>query len=200
MPLRLLFALLVAAGAVGGCRRASASEDAPPPDTLAAAPADRSAPAAAYPRAPSLVGTTGDGEAFSLGQLRGHPVILLFYRGAYCEICLERLRSLAAHAAAYGDAGARIVAVTLDPPATAEHTARALELGFPVVSVPPTTFRRWGLLRAGEARPRPGEFVLDAAGRVRFAHVGATAADSPGDVVLLGELQDLESAPGVAAR
>lgn len=199
MQSRLFIFLLVAASAAG-CSRAAADEEPPRPDTLAAAPTDRSAPPGAYPRAPALSGTTGDGEAFSLGQLRGRPAVLVFYRGAYCDICLNRLRSLEAHGAAYGEAGARLVAVTADPPTAAEHTARSLELGFPVVSVPRSAFRRWGLWREGESRPRPGEFVLDGDGRVRFAHIGDTAADGPGDVVLLGELVELNRAGGVAAR
>jgi len=157
-------------------------------------------PAAGPGGAPPLAGTSTRGGRFDLGELAGGPALLLFVRGSYCPLCQARLQALAAYAGAYEDAGVRVVAVTLDAPATAQATAHELRLPFPLVSVDPATFQRWGLRPAGEPRPRPGDFVLDATGRVRYARVGADAADRPSDVALLGVLDSLRAAGALPPR
>ncbi len=149
---------------------------------------------------PVLAGSSSRGGRFTLRQVAGAPALLLFVRGSYCPICRERLRTLAAYAGAYEDAGVWVVAVTLDPPDQARATARELDLSFPLVSVDAATFQRWGLRSAGQAVPRPGEFVLDPAGRVRWSRIGADAADRPSDVALLAVLDSLQAAGALPPR
>jgi cytochrome oxidase Cu insertion factor (SCO1/SenC/PrrC family) len=83
--------------------------------------------------APALVGQRAGGGEFSLRDLAGAPAVLVFYRGAYCPLCVRRLEALAAHAPAYERAGARVVAVTADGPDAAHETARALGGGVTIV-------------------------------------------------------------------
>ncbi len=149
---------------------------------------------------PVLAGSSSRGGRFTLRQVAGAPAVLLFLRGSYCPLCQERLQALAAYAGAYEDAGVRVVAVTLDPPEQARATAKALGLPFPLVSVDVATFQRWGLRPAGQGLPRPGDFVLDAAGRVRWSRVGAGAADRPSDVALLAVLDSLRGAGALPPR
>lgn len=139
--------------------------------------------------APALEGTRAGGGSFTLRELAGAPAVLVFYRGAYCPLCLRRLESLEAHAAAYERAGARVVAVTADPPDVARATAGQFD-GVKIVSVDEATLRRWGVWPEGAASPLPAAFVLDEQGAVLFRHVGRTAAEDASDVTLLGVLRD----------
>ncbi|HEX7051505.1 MAG TPA: peroxiredoxin family protein [Longimicrobiales bacterium] len=143
-------------------------------------------PSAVQP--PELRGVLADGTAFSLSELRGRPVVLVFLRGASCGLCLERLRALAAHEAAYDRRDARVVAVTPDPPDRADAVREALELDFPMVSAAHAVLAAWGVWPPGRKQAFPGAFVLDPQGRVRFRHIGRTAADRVSDVILLAAL------------
>lgn len=147
-------------------------------------------PVATSRAAPPLEGVTSDQQPFDLAALRGQPAVLVFYRGGYCGLCTHRLESLAAAAPGYRAAGARVVAVTLDPASAAGRTKRMLGLDFPVVSVTPETFRNWGGWGGGASHPRPVEVVLDDAGRIIFQHIGKNAGDHVGDIVLLGLVRD----------
>lgn len=153
------------------------------------------------PVAPALTGTVAGGGDFSLEELRGSPVVLVFYRGAYCGLCLRRLQALEEYKDAYDELDAKIVAVTLDSPETAERTADELDLDFPIVSVTREVAERWGVWPAGENVPRPAAFVLDPHGRIRFRQIGQTAADRVSDIELLGRVRALRGATGqVVAR
>lgn len=145
------------------------------------------------PVAPALTGTVAGGGDFSLEELRGSPVVLVFYRGAYCGLCLRRLQALEEHKDAYDELDAKIVAATPDSPETAERTADELDLDFPIVSVTREVAERWGVWPAGENVPRPATFVLDQHGRIRFRHIGQTAADRVSDIELLGRIRALRS-------
>ncbi len=149
---------------------------------------------------PVLAGRSTRGGRFTLRDVAGSAALLLFVRGSYCPICQERLRTAAAYAGAYQDAGVRVVAVTLDAPDRARGTAQELELPFPLVSVDVATFQRWGLRPRGQGLPRPGDFVLDGGGRVRYSRVGADEADRPSDVALLGIVDSLRRAGALPPR
>lgn len=150
--------------------------------------------------APPLAGKLAGGGSYVLPRRSATPTVVLFFRGSFCAICLARMRSLARYAGAYHDAGVRVVAVTLDRPDIAQGTARDLDLPYPLVSVDPATFLRWGVLKPGQAQPRPGDFVVDGAGRIRYARVGDDAADRLGDAALLGIVDSLRSAGALARR
>ncbi len=164
----------------------------------AAAPAAESAGGAGA--APVLAGPSTGGGRFTLRDVAGAPALVLFVRGSYCPLCQDRLRALASYAAAYREAGVRVVAVTLDGPSAAGKTAHELDLPFPLVSADLATFERWGLRSAAQPTPRPGDFVLDAAGRVRYARVGTNAGDRPSDVALLAVLDSLRAAGALPPR
>ncbi len=165
----------------------------------AAAPAEQ-APATGLAASPALAGSSTQGGRLALKDLAGAPAVLVFVRGSYCPLCIARLRSATAYAGAYQDAGVRLVAVTMDAPDVAKSTAHDLGLNYPLVSVDAATFQRWGVWPAGEPAPRPGDFVLDGEGRIRFSRVGADAADDPSDVALLGIVDSLRSAGALPRR
>lgn len=145
-----------------------------------------------FEAAPPLSGTTASGSDFELDEVRGQPVVLVFYRGAFCNLCQRRLLQLAAHREAYEQLGGRVIAVTLDDPETADETIDELDIDLAVVSVAPSTFESWGAWPEDESWPRPAAFVLDRDGRIRYHHIGSNASDRTTDVVLLGILAATE--------
>ncbi|HEX7090716.1 MAG TPA: peroxiredoxin family protein [Longimicrobiales bacterium] len=156
--------------------------------------------AAAYPLAPELRGIDSRGGSFSLEALRGGAVVLVFYRSDACPLCRERLAALGAHREAYESVGARVVAITPDPPDVAQRTAAELGLSLPVVSVDRAVLERWGIWPPAEPAPRPAAVVIDRDGRIRFRHLGRTAADRASDLQLLAVLDRIRAAAGDRAR
>lgn len=138
-------------------------------------------------QAPDLEGRAADGAAFRLEELRGAPAVVVFYRGGYCGLCRERLRELQENLAAYGRAGAEVVAATPEPPDAAARTASELALSYPVVSVDSAELARWDLLGA-EGPPLPSTVLLDERGVIRYRHVGRNAGDRARDVEVLAVL------------
>ena len=152
--------------------------------------------AAEHPLAPDLRGIDSQGNSFALEALRGAAVVLVFYRSHSCPLCRERLAALGAHLDAYANAGARVVAVTPDPPDIARRTAAELGLTLPVVSVDRDVLERWGVWLPGEDAPRPAAVVLDRNGRIHYRHLGRTAAERASDVELLAVLERIRAVGG----
>lgn len=201
VPVHLLLLGLVA------CTNFQAGEESAPP--AAEVPANLAAPSGLSPThanlsstgvtdsrtapvAPPLQGTDADGKSFNLAELRGKRVLLIFYRSAYCGLCMQQLQQLATAADAYGHLDARIVALTGDPPELNRRTADLLKLDFPIISVDQNTMTRWGILPTGATQPRPAAFIIDQSGRLRFIQIGKTAADRASDVTLVFALRSLD--------
>jgi peroxiredoxin len=55
-------------------------------------------------------------EEFTLSQLRGHNVVLVFYPLAFSPMCTKELVDIAAQADKYDAAGAEVVGVSVDSP------------------------------------------------------------------------------------
>ncbi|HEX7119222.1 MAG TPA: redoxin domain-containing protein [Longimicrobiales bacterium] len=154
-------------------------------------------PAAARP-APPLEGTELGGSRFRLSEHRGEIVVLVFNRGPYCGICRERLRALTSNASRYEALDARVFAVVHGPEDAWADIVDENDVEVPVVVVDRRTLERWGVWPRGATAPRPAAFVVDRRGRIRFRHVGATAADRVGDVVLLAATREVREPPTAA--
>jgi len=138
--------------------------------------------------APSLSGTTPDGAPFDLTGWLGSPVVLVFYRGHDCGLCLHRLRQLGARIDDYRRLGARVAVVSADDLSTAARTATEVIPAAAVVTVSRETLARWGVWPEDQDAPLPGAAIVDARGRIAFSHVGRHAGDRISDVDLLAEL------------
>jgi peroxiredoxin len=76
------------------------------------------------------------GRPVSLAALRGHPTVLVFYRGAMCVACRAQLSSLAAQAAPFIAGGVRVFGVSADPPPVSAEWKDTLRLPFSLLSDP----------------------------------------------------------------
>jgi len=83
---------------------------------------------------PDLRVTDELGRSISLASLRGHPTVLVFYRGALCVSCRAQLSLLAAHAASFIAEGVRIFGVSSDPPPVSAEWKNTLRLPFSLLS------------------------------------------------------------------
>lgn len=168
----------------------------------------------------SLPNQTGDEVRLSV-LLRSGPVVLVFYRGAWCPYCNLQLRMFQAWLSRFEERGAWLVAISPQTPDHSLSMAEKNELGFHVLSDQGAkVIDRFGLLYAvddgtrrlleaagndvgahngetGWILPAPATFVIDAAGIVRYAHVRGdwTERPEPQEVqAVLGELATRDAA------
>ena len=151
-------------------------------------------------RAPDFALADATGETVRLGALLlDGPVVLTFYRGAWCPYCNTHLRDLQTSLARIDRVGARLVAVSPQTPDSTLSTAERNALSFAVLSDPGNRVSRdYGLVfrvddatrdryrlsgvdleryngegEAGWALPVPATYVIDRAGTIRAAFVEA---------------------------
>jgi peroxiredoxin len=136
------------------------------------------------------------GRSVTLTALRREgPVVLVFYRGAWCPYCNLQLRAFQAALADIHAAGASLVAISPQTPDNSLTLAEQAELAFPVLSdVGNNVARGYGLVYAlGEADrelhaglgidleafngddswalPAAAVFIVDGNGTIRYASV-----------------------------
>jgi FtsP/CotA-like multicopper oxidase with cupredoxin domain/peroxiredoxin len=128
-----------------------------------------------------------------LSQLRGRPVVLVFFRGMDCPHCTQQLRDLVARAPQFRDRRAEIVAVSSEAIANGGEALKTLGVSpadrfHLLVDAKYSAFRSFGCLKDDD--PKHGLFVIDGAGMTRAAYVGNLPFDDAGQVV--ASLQRLE--------
>src|SRR3954466_6495032 len=121
-----------------------------------------------------------DKQVVSLAELRGAPVLVVFYPFAFSSICTGELCQLRDELATYTDAGVKVVAISTDPTFSLKAFREKEGLGFPLLSdfwPHGATAQAYGVFNDKAGMALRGTFLVDAEGAVRFAQVNA-----PGDV------------------
>ncbi|MER6999187.1 peroxiredoxin-like family protein [Streptomyces sp. NPDC000410] len=161
-------------------------------------------------QAPPFTLPSATGRTVGLGELLAEgPVVLTFYRGAWCPYCNIALRSLQQHHDEIAARGARLVAVSPQIPDESLTFAEKNELAYDVLSdLGCDTAKQYGLAfdlpedlaavyegfgidlhrsQAGHARtlPIPATHVIDREGTVRWAFVDSdyTTRAEPADIL-----------------
>lgn len=121
-----------------------------------------------------------DGAGFDhrLDEIDGDKVLLVFFRGFWCESCQAQLELMTSEHQDIVDRGAVTVAISAD---SAEP---GKVLPFLVLSDPDLlVIRRYGVLHQpddhGPGIAHPSVFLLDRSRTVRYAYIGADANDRP---------------------
>lgn len=114
-------------------------------------------------------------------QLRDGPVVLVFYYGYHCDHCVSQLFALHKDIEKFRELGAKVVAVSADPPEqTRERFEKYGAFAFPVLSDPGNKVaEKYGTFAPS---PKPGEdgnlmhgtFVINRQGRVVWTNRGDT--------------------------
>jgi peroxiredoxin len=131
-------------------------------------------------QAPDFALADLEGKVWNLSELQGgRPVVLIFYYGFHCIHCVRQLSEINRDLPLFRDVGARVVAISADPP---ELTRRQFQkygpFGFPVLSDPGNkvakVYRVFRGAQDGTAADflRHGTFVIDRAGTVQWVNVG----------------------------
>ena len=148
--------------------------------------------------APDFTLTDGEGKKVSLRNYRGKPVIVIFYLGAGCAHCIERLVAFAPEAEAFKKAGITLLAVSTD---TADGLAFTVEKakyngGFPIPLLSDASLKTFKAFRAHddfEQQPLHGTFLIDGDGRIRWQDISYQPFMET--KFLLGEAQRLLKLP-----
>ncbi|AEY92333.1 hypothetical protein SHJG_7066 [Streptomyces hygroscopicus subsp. jinggangensis 5008] len=170
--------------------------------------ADRALTAGA--QAPRFRLPSATGQTLALDDLLAEgPVVLTFYRGAWCPYCNIALRSLQQHHEAITARGARLVAVSPQIPDESLTLTESHALAFDVLSdIGSDTAKQYGLAfdlpedlaavydelgfdlqRVNDGHPRtlplPATYVIDHDGTIRWAFVNTdyTTRAEPADIL-----------------
>jgi peroxiredoxin len=114
-----------------------------------------------------------DGKTWNLRELLADgPVVLIFYYGYYCNHCVRQLFDVNRDLPLFREAGARVVAISADPPElTWQRFQQYGPFAFPVLSDPGNDVAHsYRVFRADLLRH--GTFLIDRKGTVRWVNVG----------------------------
>ncbi|MGY1671619.1 peroxiredoxin [Geodermatophilus sp. SYSU D00710] len=129
--------------------------------------------------APDFSLPDSDRQVVSLSELRGAPVLVVFYPFAFSGICTGELCQLRDELAVYTDAGVRVVAISTDPVFSLKAWKDQQGFDFPLLSdfwPHGATAQAYGVFNEKAGMALRGTFLVDAEGRIAFAEVNA-----PGD-------------------
>ncbi|WP_138731558.1 peroxiredoxin [Modestobacter excelsi] len=120
-----------------------------------------------------------DRQVVSLAELRGAPVLVVFYPFAFSGICTGELCQLRDELATYTGAGVQVVAVSTDPTFSLKAWRDAQGFEFPLLSdfwPHGAVAQAYGVFNDKAGMALRGTFLVDAEGTVAFAEV-----NQPGD-------------------
>jgi thioredoxin-dependent peroxiredoxin len=120
---------------------------------------------------PGIDPTIGERRDFSLGEFRGHPVVLAFYPGDSTPVCTRQLTSYTADIDRFVEVGAQVLAIS--PQSVDSHEQFSCGNGgfaFPLLADEEKAVgREYGILGPLDFYRR-SVFVVDPDGIVRYAH------------------------------
>jgi peroxiredoxin len=130
-------------------------------------------------RAPEFSLPDQDKQVVSLADLRGMPVLLVFYPFAFSGICTGELCQLRDELEVYADAGVKVLAISTDPVFSLKAFKAQEGFDFPLLSdfwPHGATAQAYGVFNDKAGMALRGTFLIDAEGTVVFAEV-----NQPGD-------------------
>jgi mycoredoxin-dependent peroxiredoxin len=121
-----------------------------------------------------------DKQVVSLAELRGAPVLVVFYPFAFSGKCTGELCQLRDELSTYTDAGVQVVAVSTDPVFSLKAFREKEGLTFPLLSdfwPHGATAQAYGAFNEKAGMALRATFLVDAEGKIAFAEVN-TAGDA----------------------
>jgi mycoredoxin-dependent peroxiredoxin len=129
--------------------------------------------------APEFTLPDQDRQQVSLSDLRGTPVLLVFYPFAFSGICTGELCQLRDELSEYTEAGVRVLAISTDPVFSLKAFREKEGFEFALLSdfwPHGTVAQAYGVFNEKAGMALRGTFLVDADGKVAFAEV-----NQPGD-------------------
>jgi mycoredoxin-dependent peroxiredoxin len=131
-------------------------------------------------RAPEFSLPDQDKQIVSLADLRGTPVLLVFYPFAFSGLCTGELCQLRDELSAYTDAGVQVLAISTDPVFSLRAFREKEGFDFPLLSdfwPHGAVAQAYEVFNEKAGMAVRGTFLVDPDGTVAFAEV-----NQPGDV------------------
>jgi peroxiredoxin len=132
--------------------------------------------------APNFKTADPSGKDFELyRELRKRAVLLVFYRGYWCDHCREQLSEINEHLGDFKRLAINVVAVSADRPLEASLIINFLGLAFPVI--PDPDWKIFGLY--GFTRPEnqkeilPAVFLIGKDKKIVYSYIGKDYRDRP---------------------
>lgn len=143
--------------------------------------------------APSFRLGTETGESLELSDLRGRPVVLVFYPADNSPVCTNQLALYNEARGMFEEYDAQILGISVDDQASHRDFARALNLQFPLLSDDEPAgevARAFGVYDESKGVCQRALIVLDAEGIIRWTHVSPSGVN-PGANGILEALESL---------
>jgi peroxiredoxin len=149
-------------------------------------------------QAPDFALNATPDQILRLSELRGHPVILVFYPADWSPVCGDQVALYNEILPEFREYGAEILGISVDGVWSHAAFAKDRNLHFPLLAdFEPKggVSRQYGAYREEEGTSERALFVLDADGIIRWSYCSPIAVNPGAD----GILTALESLPGKSA-
>jgi peroxiredoxin len=151
-------------------------------------------PQAPGAEAPNFRLQSETGEWLTLDELRGRPVVLVFYPADNSPVCSSQLALYSEAHSMFEAYDAQLLGISVDGTASHRDFARDLKLKFPLLSddkPPGDLARAYGVFNESKGICERALFVLDDQGVVRWSHVSPPSVN-PGANGILEALESLD--------
>ncbi len=137
--------------------------------------------------APDFTLHTDQMEPWTLSKQSGHPVLLLFFPGAFTSVCTTELNTVNNDMDRYQGAGVQVVGISTDSPFTLAEFKKAQGLTFPLLSDHDADVSQaYGAKYDGDFTPmelsrisKRSAFLVGSDGKVKYAEVLENAGEMP---------------------
>ena len=176
---------------MGECRHADC-------DAFVVAPAETEARTAALPagtEAPDFALSATPDQKLSLSELRGRPVVLVFYPEDWSPVCSDQLALYQELMPEFHRFEAQLVGISVDGMWCHLAFARDRHLHFPLLAdfePKGEVSRLYGVYRDGDGTSERALFVIDRDGMIRWSYVSPVGVN-PGADGILAALEGLSS-------
>ena len=146
-------------------------------------------------RAPEFTLRTTPDQTVSLSELRGHPVILVFYPADWSPVCGDELAVYNELLPEFRKHDAQLLGISVDGVWSHDAFAADRHFHFPLLSdfePKGEVARAYGVYREREGIAERALFVVDADGVIRWSYV-APVGVNPGAEGILSALEDLRA-------
>ena len=143
--------------------------------------------------APDFTLKDGEGNDWSLGNYKGHTVVLLFYPGDNTPVCTAQLCSVRDHWSDYQATGAEVVGISTDTVESHKDFAEKKQLPLRLLSDPSgEVSAKYGMKSWLPGRSARGVVVIDKEGRIAYHKVQAVSLFRPKDDEVLEAIRKAE--------
>ena len=140
-------------------------------------------------------------QTLSLSELRGRPVVLVFYPADWSPVCGDELALFNEVLPEFQRYGAQVVGISVDGVWCHKAYAKARNLEFPLLAdfePKGEMSRKYGAYRTDDGMCERALFVLDGDGVIRWSHL-SDVGKNPGADGVLAALEQMSQPAGTGA-